>query len=64
MLVPTSGLQLVTSSVVPKQLRVEQCLNQSTEVMEVKNKPFAEGGEGELFFNCNHFNGLSSSVVP
>lgn len=31
------------------QLPVEQCLNQSTEVMEVKNKPFTGGGEGELF---------------
>lgn len=50
MFVPTSGLQLVTSSAVPNQQRVEQCLNQSTEVMEVKNKLFGGGGEeGALF---------------
>jgi len=64
MLVPTSGLQFVTSSVVPKQLCVEQCLNQSTEVTEVKNKPFARRRGGGAIFYCNHFNGLSSSVVP
>lgn len=49
MLVPTSGLQFVTSSAVPKQLRVEQCLNQRTEVVEVKNKLFVGGAEEELF---------------
>lgn len=49
MLVPTSVLQFVTFSAVPKQLCVEQCLNLSIEVMEVKNKPLAGGGEGELF---------------
>lgn len=47
MLVPTSGLQIVTSSAVPKQLHAEQCLSQSIEMVEVKNKPFV--GEGELF---------------
>lgn len=49
MLVPTSGLQFVTSSAVPKQLHVEQCLNQHTEVMEVKNNLFVGGAEEELF---------------
>lgn len=47
--VPTSGLQFVTSSAVPKQLRLEKCLNQRTEVMEVKNKLFVGGAEEELF---------------